>query len=138
MLHGTCCHNKSAARLHRSEETLVPCLEQIPWSALLHVAVWLPNYTHKVDQLKSCCVGLLHARLSSASTLLYVYMYAGSNIVVEEFLDGEEASFFALLDGHTCLALASAQVCMSHQQSCIFPVCHALEIADMISRFALV
>ncbi|KAL3155573.1 Phosphoribosylamine--glycine ligase, chloroplastic [Trebouxia sp. C0009 RCD-2024] len=34
---------------------------------------------------------------------------AGSNIVVEEFLDGEEASFFALLDGHTCLALASAQ-----------------------------
>ena len=37
-------------------------------------------------------------------------MYAGSNIIVEEFLDGEEASFFALLDGHTCLALASAQV----------------------------
>lgn len=35
---------------------------------------------------------------------------AGSNIVVEEFLDGEEASFFALLDGKTCLALASAQV----------------------------
>lgn len=34
---------------------------------------------------------------------------AGSNIVVEEFLGGEEASFFALLDGHTCLALASAQ-----------------------------
>lgn len=35
---------------------------------------------------------------------------AGSNIVVEEFLDGEEASFFALLDGSTCLPLASAQV----------------------------
>lgn len=35
---------------------------------------------------------------------------AGSNIVVEEFLDGEEASFFALLGGKTCLALASAQV----------------------------
>lgn len=34
---------------------------------------------------------------------------AGSNIVVEEFLDGEEASFFALLDGHICLALGSAQ-----------------------------
>jgi len=30
--------------------------------------------------------------------------------VVEEFLEGEEASFFALLDGSTCLALASAQV----------------------------
>ena len=31
--------------------------------------------------------------------------------MVEDFLDGEEASFFALLDGNTCLALASAQVC---------------------------
>lgn len=30
--------------------------------------------------------------------------------MVEEFLEGEEASFFALLDGSTCLALASAQV----------------------------
>lgn len=39
-------------------------------------------------------------------------MFTGSNIVVEEFLDGEEASYFALLDGHTCLPLASAQVCI--------------------------
>ena len=30
--------------------------------------------------------------------------------MVEEFLDGEEASFFALIDGKTCIALASAQV----------------------------
>jgi phosphoribosylamine--glycine ligase len=35
---------------------------------------------------------------------------AGAEIVVEEFLDGEEASFFALIDGETCVALASAQV----------------------------
>lgn len=34
----------------------------------------------------------------------------GNEIVVEEFLDGEEASFFALIDGETCVALASAQV----------------------------
>lgn len=34
---------------------------------------------------------------------------AGNKIVVEEFLAGEEASFFALLDGSTCVALASAQ-----------------------------
>lgn len=33
----------------------------------------------------------------------------GVEIVVEEFLDGEEASFFALIDGATCLALSSAQ-----------------------------
>ena len=34
---------------------------------------------------------------------------AGAEIVVEDFLDGEEASFFALVDGETCVALASAQ-----------------------------
>src|SRR6185369_10142842 len=34
---------------------------------------------------------------------------AGGEIVVEEFLDGEEASFFALCDGDTAVALASAQ-----------------------------
>lgn len=34
---------------------------------------------------------------------------AGSEVVVEEFLDGEEASFFALCDGTTALALVSAQ-----------------------------
>ncbi|XP_002963676.2 phosphoribosylamine--glycine ligase [Selaginella moellendorffii] len=34
---------------------------------------------------------------------------AGGKIVVEEFLDGEEASFFAIVDGHTALPLASAQ-----------------------------
>ena len=39
-----------------------------------------------------------------------VMTHAGNKIVVEEFLAGEEASFFALLDGFTCVALASAQV----------------------------
>ncbi|HVA12190.1 MAG TPA: phosphoribosylamine--glycine ligase [Stellaceae bacterium] len=34
---------------------------------------------------------------------------AGAEVVVEEFLAGEEASFFALCDGKTALALASAQ-----------------------------
>ena len=34
---------------------------------------------------------------------------AGSRVVVEEFLDGEEASFFALVDGDVCVPLASAQ-----------------------------
>ena len=33
-------------------------------------------------------------------------------MIVEEFLDGEEASFFALVDGRTCTALASAQVAL--------------------------
>jgi phosphoribosylamine--glycine ligase len=34
---------------------------------------------------------------------------AGNEIVVEEFMDGEEASFFALADGENALPLASAQ-----------------------------
>ncbi len=34
---------------------------------------------------------------------------AGATLVVEEFLDGEEASFFALIDGVSALPLASAQ-----------------------------
>jgi phosphoribosylamine--glycine ligase len=34
---------------------------------------------------------------------------AGASVVVEEYLDGEEASFFALCDGEHALALASAQ-----------------------------
>ncbi|MEA4836705.1 MAG: phosphoribosylamine--glycine ligase [Rhodospirillaceae bacterium] len=34
---------------------------------------------------------------------------AGAELVVEEFLSGEEASFFALVDGHDALALGSAQ-----------------------------
>jgi phosphoribosylamine--glycine ligase len=34
---------------------------------------------------------------------------AGSKIVIEEFMEGEEASFFALCDGDSAIALASAQ-----------------------------
>jgi phosphoribosylamine---glycine ligase len=34
---------------------------------------------------------------------------AGSEVVIEEFLTGEEASFFALVDGATALPLATAQ-----------------------------
>ena len=34
---------------------------------------------------------------------------AGARVVIEEFLDGEEASFFALVDGSAALPLATAQ-----------------------------
>lgn len=34
---------------------------------------------------------------------------AGATVVIEEFMAGEEASFFALVDGTTAVALASAQ-----------------------------
>ena len=35
---------------------------------------------------------------------------AGTTVVVEEFLDGEEASFFAFIDGERCVPLVGAQV----------------------------
>ncbi len=41
---------------------------------------------------------------------------------MEEFLDGEEASFFALIDGESCVALASAQVMPAnacHHSKCL-------------------
>src|SRR5688572_27939699 len=34
---------------------------------------------------------------------------AGARVVIEEFLEGEEASFIVLADGHNALALASSQ-----------------------------
>ena len=36
-------------------------------------------------------------------------MKAGVEVVVEYFLDGEEASFFALCDGDTAIPLTTAQ-----------------------------
>jgi len=38
-----------------------------------------------------------------------VFGAAGNEVVIEEFLDGEEASFFALVDGANALPLAAAQ-----------------------------
>lgn len=38
-----------------------------------------------------------------------VFGDAGACIVIEEFMDGEEASFFAFTDGHSILPLASSQ-----------------------------
>ncbi len=40
---------------------------------------------------------------------------AGAEIVIEEFLQGEEASFFALCDGETALELSTAQ---DHKRAC--------------------
>lgn len=34
---------------------------------------------------------------------------AGASVVIEEFMDGEEASFFVLVDGETCVPIGTAQ-----------------------------
>ena len=39
-----------------------------------------------------------------------MFAASGDEVVVEEFLTGEEASYFALCDGKTAVAVAGAQV----------------------------
>ena len=58
--------------------------------------------------------GLLHRCYGISQHLIIVMINilcaaTGAEVVVEEFLDGEEASFFALVDGPNAVALASAQ-----------------------------
>lgn len=48
----------------------------------------------------------LDAALAAITSL---FADPGAEVVIEEFLDGEEVSFFALVDGQTALPLASAQ-----------------------------
>ena len=52
-----------------------------------------------VDEANAAITGILGGSFGEA----------GAEIVVEEFLEGEEASFFALVDGRTALPLISAQ-----------------------------
>ena len=50
-----------------------------------------------------------HAAIDHIMTELAFGEAAGSEVVIEEFLVGEEASFFALVDGKTALPLVTAQ-----------------------------
>ncbi len=56
---------------------------------------WLPC----ICDLQCCSVP--HVRL---------LLPTGTTVVVEEFLTGEEASFFAFIDGENCIPLVGAQV----------------------------
>jgi len=60
---------------------------------------------------KGVTIAETHAEADAAIDACFAGAFgkAGSEVVVEEFLEGEEASFFALCDGATALALATAQ-----------------------------
>ena len=60
---------------------------------------------------KGVVVAMSVAEAEAAVDLIFggAFGAAGAEVVVEDFLDGEEASFFALCDGETAIALASAQ-----------------------------
>jgi phosphoribosylamine---glycine ligase len=55
------------------------------------------------------CETMAEAEAAVEACVSGAFGIAGAEVVIEEFLRGEEASFFALVDGKTALALAAAQ-----------------------------
>lgn len=58
---------------------------------------------------KGVIIAQTHAEAISAIEGLFAGDASGAEVVIEEFLTGEEASFFALVDGEHVLPLATAQ-----------------------------
>jgi phosphoribosylamine--glycine ligase len=60
---------------------------------------------------KGVVIAVTHAEAEAAIDACFAGAFgaAGAEVVIEEFLEGEEASFFALCDGSQVLAMASAQ-----------------------------
>ena len=117
---------KAAARLEGSKAfTKELCAEYgIPTGAFARFTAREPALAHirergapiviKADGLaagKGVVVAMTPAQAEDAIAFMFEGGLgpAGSEIVVEEYLEGEEVSFFALCDGKTALPLASAQ-----------------------------
>ena len=60
---------------------------------------------------KGVVIATTHAEAAAAVDACFsgAFGAAGAEVVIEDFLDGEEASFFALCDGTTALPMAAAQ-----------------------------
>jgi phosphoribosylamine--glycine ligase len=58
---------------------------------------------------KGVVVAMALEEALDAIDMIFAGVFGGAEVVVEEFLRGEEASFFALCDGEHALALATAQ-----------------------------
>jgi len=84
-------------------------------SAKQHMARQKPPYVIKADGLAAgkgvmICTSQREAEAAINDILVgKVFGAAGDKVVVEEFLDGEEASFMVLTDGEHVLPLASSQ-----------------------------
>ena len=61
------------------------------------------------------CVGFNTTLGVSNSDCALETSNTGNELVIEEFLDGEEASFFALVNGEECVPLIAAQVGPLHR-----------------------
>ena len=101
------------ARASDSDRSLLRA-SPMPEEALLYVMANPKPAVIKADGLASG-KGVTIAETNEQAThaidafFLGAYGEAGKEVVIEEFLEGEEASFFALVDGETALPLATAQ-----------------------------
>ena len=85
-----------------------------PQAAIAYLQDMTPPYVVKADGLaagKGVVIAETHQDAVNAIKNMFDGQFgdAGQNIVIEEFLDGEEASFFVIADGVTALPLAAAQ-----------------------------
>lgn len=84
-------------------------------SAKQYLALQIPPYVVKADGLAAgkgvrICGSRQEAEVAIDEILLdKVFGHAGDRVVIEEFLQGEEASFMVLTDGEHLLPLASSQ-----------------------------
>ncbi|MGE5271344.1 MAG: phosphoribosylamine--glycine ligase [Thiohalocapsa sp.] len=78
-------------------------------AAKAYIAEQGPPIVVKVDGLAAGKGVVVATSLAEANAAVDAALSAGGEIVVEQCLRGEEASFFALVDGATALPLASAQ-----------------------------
>ncbi|HXV80779.1 MAG TPA: phosphoribosylamine--glycine ligase, partial [Candidatus Binatia bacterium] len=119
--------NKAAARLESSKAFAKDILQEnsIPTAtfgiftdaaaAKRHIEQHLAPYVIKADGLAAGKGVVISPTINDALEVIHkilvekVFGEAGEKIVVEEFLEGEEASFMVLTDGEHILPLASSQ-----------------------------
>ena len=81
-------------------------------AAHAHLATIGAPVVIKADGLaagKGVTVAMTMAEAEAALAALFDNAPAGTEVVIEEFMEGEEASFFVLVDGETCLPFGTAQ-----------------------------
>src|SRR6185436_1489637 len=86
-----------------------------PAAAKTYLAQQKPPYVIKADGLAGGKGVVITAKIAEAQSVVddilvnKVFGNAGDKLLIEEFLDGEEASFMVLTDGEHVLPLASSQ-----------------------------
>ncbi|TVP70073.1 MAG: phosphoribosylamine--glycine ligase [Rhodobacteraceae bacterium] len=84
------------------------------WAARDYIRAQGAPIVIKADGLaagKGVIIAMTEAEAEAAIDMMFggEFGAAGAEVVIEEFMEGEEASFFVLVDGETCLAIGTAQ-----------------------------